>query len=69
MPSIPRFNTPARSQINSPNVAKINGVAILTTAAHKLVVNINSSNSNIIIYPKQFGIVPALIQLKPTIKI
>ncbi len=36
MPSIPRFSTPARSQISSPIVAKISGEAMRTTAAQKL---------------------------------
>ena len=36
MPSMPRFSTPARSQISSPIVAKISGEAMRTTAAQKL---------------------------------
>src|SRR5919108_1775617 len=39
MPSMPRLRTPARSQISSPNVAKISGDAIRTAAAHSVVVN------------------------------
>ena len=36
MPSMPRFSTPARSQISSPMVAKISGEAMRITAAQKV---------------------------------
>ena len=36
IPSIPRFSTPARSQISSPIVARIRGDAMRMTAAQKL---------------------------------
>ena len=35
MPSIPRLRTPARSQINSPKVPKIKGLAMRRVAAQK----------------------------------
>jgi hypothetical protein len=38
MPSMPRFRTPARSQMSSPSVAKISGDAMRTAAAQKLAV-------------------------------
>jgi hypothetical protein len=45
IPSIPRFSTPARSQISSPIVAKIRGDAMRTAAAQKLPASRMSSNS------------------------
>ncbi|MNL71986.1 hypothetical protein D3C87_1972250 [compost metagenome] len=35
IPSMPRFSTPARSEINAPSVARISGVAIRSTAAQR----------------------------------
>ena len=36
MPSMPRLSTPARSQIRAPSTPKIKGVAMRSTAAHRL---------------------------------
>src|SRR3712207_5105174 len=45
IPSMPRLSTPARSQINSPKVAKTSGVAIRSVAAQKHAVSRISSAS------------------------
>jgi hypothetical protein len=45
IPSIPRFRTPARSQMSSPIVAKMRGEAMRTAAAQKLAVKRISMNS------------------------
>ena len=47
MPSIPRFKTPALSQISSPKVANKSGQAILIVAAQNPALKSNSSKSNI----------------------
>jgi hypothetical protein len=47
MPSMPRFSTPARSQIRAPRVPKISGVAIRNTAAQRLAV-VRMSRASII---------------------
>ena len=58
IPSIPRFSTPARSQISSPIVAKIRGEAMRIAAAQKLV-EIKMSHSAIISTPLGSAPVPA----------
>src|SRR5688572_4193566 len=45
MPSMPRLRTPARSQINSPSVPKMSGVAMRSAAAQNAAVKKISSAS------------------------
>ena len=51
MPSIPRFSTPARSEIISPRVAKIMGVAIRIMAPRSPAMNAASSMGLMIFAP------------------
>ena len=45
MPSMPRLRTPARSQMSSPNVAKMSGEAMRIAAAQSEAVNRMSSHA------------------------
>jgi hypothetical protein len=46
MPSMPRFNTPARSHSSTPSVPKISGVAMRSTATQNGTLNNSSSVSD-----------------------
>src|SRR5262245_29812825 len=52
MPSMPRLRTPARSEMSSPKVAKINGEAMRMAAAQRVAEN-RISTASIALFPAQ----------------